>query len=273
MNSFYSKVYALAMLFDKDVPKNVYKPIINRPKPNGFLEEELEKLIYFDEKGDYETRNKEFIILDSLLFDFKILESKNVAAFNKYKKLIKICSFDQYYGFRLEAHIAAILTSHNEKFRISESPDFIIEGKPNIFIECTSRHLNKIKSRENVLKSIRNSIVEKSKKSYCKSDTALFIDITNLMSLEWTILENGNQGSLNTIDSYVKETNFGNLILFSWVLHFNTNPLDIFNPIKYECMYWRFDNDIIDNNLKKFMDKRWPLGSFHIKTFHHPIIG
>lgn len=273
MDTFYSKIFSLAKIFDKQIPKNVYKPITARVKPNGFLEEEFEKLIYFDEKGDFETRNKEFTILDSLLFDFKILECKNHYAFNKYKKLIEECSFDQYYGFRLESHIAALLTSHNENFKVSESPDFIIKTEKNVYIECTSRHLTQTKTLENTLKSISNSLIEKNKKKYSNESTALFVDITNLLSLEWKILEKGNQNSLDLINSYLRETDFGNLTLFSWVLHFNTNPLDILNPVKYECMFWRFDNEIIDIHLKRFLDRRWPMGSIHIKTFHYPRIG
>lgn len=269
---FHCKLELLSNLFNIELSKE--KALLPFTSHKTYVSEALHKFVYLDLIGDIETRNKEFVPFDHLLSALMILKTYKPDAYNKYIKLIRICSYDQYFGYRFEVEIATTLTHRKIEYRVSESPDFEISQRPYIGIECTSRHLNQDKSFEQTLKSIKNCIDEKSKKKYNNNGTALFVDITNLLSSHWNIIEKGNEESINTIKSYLSNSDFGNLTLFWFILYLPENQ--IFNSkskLKYDCMYRRIDNENIDSRLKEFLDKTWSFGEVNPKTFQIPKIG
>lgn len=268
---FHAKLELIVNIFDiKLKPEKVFLPFSEH---KSYIEESIYKVFQLDLIGDYRTRDLEFVPIDHLLSALMLLKTHKNQAFSKYIKLIKESTYDKYFGFRFEVEIAATLIHKKINYNISESPDFKIINDSPIFIECTSRHLNKLKSPENILKSIKNSIDEKSKKPYSNNQTALFIDITNLLSNHWNIMEKGNEHSIENIQSFLHNSRFGNLTLF-WYILFKPNEADFQSRVfKYDCMYRRIDNKNISSELKLFLDSTWKMGEFNPKTFQIPKIG
>lgn len=266
---FHSKLGELGDHLKIKIPNTILGRII--PTPKSFMEGRINYFVELNDLGDFITRDKEFLSINALLYDLNILKRFNNVGYKKFTKWLRTATYDKYFGYRLECHIAALLTTYQVNrqltFSISESPDFTINVPSKIYIECTSRHLNVEKGDNTMAMAIKNSIETKNQKPYSNNRTALFIDITNLVSLNWKFLENNGSADTtrNYIESLVKESKFGSVVCLCWMMNYSSN--------KYECMFNRYDNDKMDGGLCLFLDKYWPLGFVNPKTFHVPKIG
>lgn len=263
---FFQKLAPFRDLFQKDINSYVTYPISKIPASNRYIDSELRKLKQLHETGNFIQRDKEFIVLDRLFYDLKILELNSPTAFKKFIPQLKSCLINEYFGLRLEIHTAAILASHRISFSVSERPDFSIypNTSKQCFIECTSRHLTKPKPSEILVKSIDTAISAKATQEYMNLNTALFIDITNLTAKDWKIVRNTESGIKATkafISDRINKTLIGSAICFSWIIDLE--------KLQFDCAYNRVDHNRIDMSLKNFLDDKYPINQ---KTIHYFIV-
>ncbi len=192
----------------------------------------------------------------------------SISIFKIFKNnLYKSVSINEYFGVRFEINIAASLIRKRINFSKTESPDFTIQmGTKDIYIECGSSHLARPKSVDLKYK-IGSIIREKATKVYCNSDTALFIDATNIFNnTPKDILLTAAQFKIRTfIKGTVDSTKFGNVTVFSYIWNKDLNA--------FQSNYHRIDNEHISKPLKQFLDQFYPIRGFTVLNFEVPSHG
>lgn len=187
------------------------------------------------------------------------------------KELKRPMPSDIYFGIRLELRIASSLSSKRINFIKSETPDFIINRKPKIGIECTSCHLKLGKSHEpkELAYKLESAINKKSKYTYQTSSNILAVDITNLLFHEG---KPNNPISLSDKDivtkelsKYIENSAFESVIAFSY----SWTPTAVGNGATLHNFYWRYDKVSLSKSIKKFLDTHFPKGDFWVEAHQH----
>jgi hypothetical protein len=99
------------------------------------------------------------------------------------KQRLRTHRLDDYLGVQCEIAVASLLLAKRFQFTCPDPPDFQIkvEGSEQpACIECTSVHIETDSDRELIYK-VGSAINAKKKKEYCRADSALVVDITNVM--------------------------------------------------------------------------------------------
>jgi len=209
------------------------------------------------EEIDRNHREQKFQLRDTLIGKIRLLikhllviENYDSSLLEKFKvKLLKVTD-KEYFGERLEINIAFSLIQKRRNFRKLDPPDFEIIENPSFFIECTSTHLTRpMKKIRDLQKKLQTAIRKKSKKDYSNENTALFIDITNLL-----FHDEGKNFSKDEISKIVKKVlsknKFGNVTTFAYMTNLEDGS--------YNSTYIRIDNTKINQNLLKFLDQSFP---------------
>jgi hypothetical protein len=193
----------------------------------------------------------EFGRMEFFIVQLKQLEQNDPKMLKAYRELIKKHP-ENYPGYRFEVEVAASLFKKEITFYKQESPDFkIVDDKyGDLFIESGSARLAQNKDVDLTYK-ICSAINKKAKKKYANSNTALFIDITNIL---FHLQQNERLPDTERLRGSILEcltvTTFGNVTLFSNMLN---NDLD-----RFERSYLRVDSESIDRNLALFLDEHYP---------------
>jgi len=176
-------------------------------------------------------------------------DKNNTQILNSFKKLLKkITDRNRYYGLRYEVDVAATLIHYNCNFKKRESPDFeVFEDEKTVFIECTSSHVEEIGTRD-LESKLKSTISTKSEKPYCNLQTALSIDITNLLHNEKVQSRDISIPNIRLIvESILEDDGFGSIILYFYVGDKNDSS--------FQAKFERIDNTKIDATLQKVLDK------------------
>ncbi len=252
------------------MPQYIYVTVKLSELPNTqFIEEKdfetpigeaLKNILWYHDNGRHKERDYEIARLNLLVKHLEEIKQHDENMLNSFRSKINRDDAN-YYGFRFEVATAASLIRKKVNFEKTETPDFkIIYGNHEIFIECTSRHLDKPKSRDYKIKS---AILEKSEKSYCLPNTTLFIDITNIYHHSWLKGQLIQSGQLREyVISLLESIKFGSVVLFVFILNKDLNRL--------ELNYLRIDGYQTDLALKKFLDYYYPLGNHIVYDFVIP---
>jgi hypothetical protein len=171
-------------------------------------------------------------------------------------KLIK-SPMQQYYGTRLEIHIAAFLSQKSITYTCPDPPDFLINtDQASISIECTSRNLTVKKDKDDVIKGFITAIRNKSNYSFVNGNAGLFIDSTNLAFNNGSLFWEEYEATREFLKTEIEKTNFGSVLTFSWIWNTSND--------RYEAVYSRIDSDRISNELQEFLNLHYPLGTHTI---------
>jgi len=198
-----------------------------------------------------ESRFTEYAKMYTLMNDFETLKKYNLNLFESYRKKIKDAKTDQdYVGIRFEIEMIAIFIRLDIDFKMPEPPDFRINyNSHEIIIECTSIQYHKTKLT-NPFKKIGDAIKEKSK-IYCNHNTALFIDITNIIFHHHNDPKFIDEGEVKKyVLEKLKIRNFGSILL---IFHISNPEVNTYAP---KC--FRTDSPLISEYLKQLLAKLFP---------------
>ena len=219
----------------------------------------LANIIAYHNSGRYEERDYELARLDMLVKHLKEIKEHDESLLNYFRRKINRNDVS-YYGFRFEVAIASSLIRKKVSFIKRESPDFeILYAGKKIYIETVSVHITSSKLRNLKIK-IKNAISRKSRKPYCKPDTALFVDATNIF---YHSLVRNQLLLIEELKEYVsgilEDVGFGSIVIFVYVLNKELR--------RYELNYIRIDNEIIDPTLRIFLDNYYPIKGHEVRDF------
>lgn len=221
---------------------------------NNPIAKSVTKIFECQNTKNFEMQQIERAKLLMLIKNLKTIKSYDENLLLKFRKKIQHIRSEEYHGERLEIQISANLIDKKINFVKTESPDFKIFYNSEIFVECTSTHLsNNISKNKDLKYKIKTALRKKSKKTYCKNNAALFVDMANLIFHD---KEEKYLSDIKNINSFLKDkmkrTKFGNVTLFSYLLDLDKKT--------YEHLYIRIDNQNIEKNLKSFLDEHYPIG-------------
>lgn len=230
------------------------------------IEQFVRRSLNFHNRKKYDLRDFEFAKIKLLVKNLQEIEKYDQTLLEKMnKQLLNSLNENEYYGSRFEISITASLIRKGIDFTKTESPDFTINAKIKIFIECSSSHLT-VKKSGDVKYKIKGTIDTKSGKAYCNPKTALFVDVTNLY---YNSLVNEINLEKEDVHNYAKRillgTEFGGMVLFVYLQNFKLN--------RYEQNYLRVDNDSMNAFLRDFLDHNYPFGNKHVDTHRIPKVG
>jgi len=230
------------------------------------IEQFVRRTLDFHNQKKYDLRDFEFAKIKLLVKNLQEIEKYDKTLLAKInKQLLNSLNENEYYGTRFEISITASLIRKGIDFTKTESPDFTINAKRKIFIECTSSHLT-VRKTGDVKYKIKGTINFKSCKKYCNPETALFVDVTNLY---YHSLLNEIDLEKKDVHNYAKRvlqgTKFGGIVFFVYLQNFKLD--------RYEQNYVRVDNDCMNAVLRDFLDRHYPFGNKHVDTHRIPKVG
>lgn len=209
----------------------------------------------------------ELLRLGFFLRQLKDLENGNPGALNIYKK--EICHVgptDGFFGIRFEVNIAASLARKGVRFEKQESPDFKLYGT-RVAIECGSIRIRGTVPKTDYIYKIGSCIHKKEKRIYCNAETALFIDITNMVytqNILPNLLEKSEIQDV-ALKSACPKISFGSFVMFNYLFNLDENSI--------QSVYIRADHPCIGSELKTFMDLHFPFGNEYIPHVVFPAEG
>ena len=226
----------------------------------------LKDIFYYHNAGLCSFRDYELARLIMLVKHLQHIERYDPMLLQKFREKINVSDSD-YYGFRFEVAIASSLIKKGMQFTHPDPPDFrIAYDGSTICIECASRHVSQDRYHKplDIVLEIKRVINRKSRRRYDIPRCALFIDITNLYYLAHL---KGQINQLRTIKEFIrevleKESNFGSILLFVYIMNKAKNRFELNNI--------RIDNKKIDQTLKDFLDKFYPIGKYGVLNFVIP---
>jgi len=178
----------------------------------------------------------------------------------KFRNKLRKVQTSGYFGERVEINIASSFIRKGIKFIKSESPDFKKINEQDINFECSSVHLTQdIHNEKKLMEKLRKAILKKSKMGYAKPNTVLSLDATNIYhhdvinDFKFTYKENFR----SFVKNVLRRSRYGSVIVFTYVF-------DPDNQVYYSN-YIRIDNDNINNELRNFLNRHFPLGNIHLE--------
>ncbi|MEP0984292.1 hypothetical protein [Ekhidna sp.] len=243
--------------------------IRNKDPKRSFIDEELFRITDFliptGQIGGINGAHSALFKFRFLFQDINILQNAKSPQINKWIKKLKKCPLQEYYGIRLEIHIAAFLTSKNIAFKCPDPPDFEIEWKSKTLkFECTTRHLTASKNKEDVLKSFRTPIEKKSEKKknyqFVDGNSALLIECTNLSSHNAGLFWSEYEQTRKFLKQEIELTKYGAVFTYSFIWNTSNG--------RYESIYSRIDSENINQDLTDFLDTFYPTGKHTVPPGH-----
>jgi hypothetical protein len=230
----------------------------------------LYSILEINNSGDYFRRDYELAKVALFVKNLQNIEKHDKQLLNRYRyKIRKLASHDNYFGTRLEVNICSSLIRKKVNFEaLLESsiptPDFVIHLSNDVFIECTSAHLAKPKNVDLAYK-IQPIIDKKASKNYCRPNTALFIDATNIFFHSLRNNAAPEAELFTKIQKMSKDTQFGSILIFRYIID-PTNQ-------SFIHVYNRFDNDGADAALLCFLDTHYQFGNNSVQNYLQPSNG
>ena len=236
--------------------------------PNHPLTQTFHQIDSYHQQKEFDLRDTLYGKISLLVKHLQEIEKYDTGLLESFRKKLRKVQDREYFGERLEINIASSLIRNNIKFNKSESPDFKKINGFDVNIECSSAHLTQdIRNEKKLQEKLRRVVLKKSKKDYARPNTALFLDITNIYhhdlkkDFKFTFKEN--------IRSFVKKvlnkSQFGSIILFTYLADPENKT--------YNSNYNRIDNEIINDNLKNFLESHFPLDNVHFEHHIFPVQG
>lgn len=224
-----------------------------------YLGQRLKWIMIFNDSAEFIERDAEMLKVALLTKHLKEVKQYNEDIFSQFKRSIKRCmKAADFYGLRMEINTAASLARANIKFTKTESPDFeLTVNNENAFIECNSTHFSTdVGNPENkIIRAIRH----KSKMPYANNNTALFIDVTNLLCKS----DGSTQRPIKEIvQEELNEKNYGCILLFAYVFYDEGRSIN--------SHYSRIDSRYISKNLYEFINQCFPFGKVELQTHWIP---
>jgi len=212
------------------------------------------RVMLYHNKGDFDNRNVEIGILCLLARHLQMIQEYDTGLLKQFRRRIHaILKWEDYFGWRMEVNIAASLIKKSISFTKGESPDFTIPSE-GVHIECGSIHLSRHKQTD-ALKKLALSILGKSRKPYCNTATALFLDFTNVFhAMESGSMRRKESDELKSFVTSIfaqSRSDFGSVLLFGYWLS---------SSYVIHSSYLRTDNPLIDRRLLVFLNSHYPLG-------------
>lgn len=201
-------------------------------------------------QGDHAGRDAEILKLYFMFKNLSDLRRTHPQAYTKSRKSIRKAPNDlQYFGARMETYVAASLARAEENFKCRESPDFeITTGNEKIYIECGSANITG--NATDPIKKISLSVKAKCNKNYSNRNTALFFDITNVISkCLGNEPKNPSMALRSSINSVIESNGYGSVLLLTYGINENIN--EIFTN------YIRIDSPDISRELLNFMNRNY----------------
>lgn len=224
---------------------------------NTILAKKLDKLFELYGAGDNVKFQIAFGSLLMLANDLEIVKAASPRCFKKFKKILfsqkKSTSWE---GHRFEVRIWASFWKKRIPIINREKPDLLVEFRGrDTFIEAATTRVDAQKNRSHLYR-VHRTIKAKNKKKYANSNTALFIDITNLMHLDSQVMATDNLDDIIREINQDKTIKYGVVILFCYA----RNP----EKDRYESIYKRVILDHCDANLRVMIDQEYPQGRYSI---------
>jgi hypothetical protein len=218
----------------------------------SYLKDKLEKIEKNLQNFKIQEVSLDIIGFRALLFDLRILRKSNWPQTNKLLKKLLKCPNSQYYGTRYEILISRVLVDSGVDFTMPDPPDFlIVEDNFEFSIECTSKHFTVEKTKEDLIKGIFSTIDKKNDPKFnFNQNTVLAIDITNVGYNSEDFFSNDYEKNKTLIKKKIDQTRFGGILLSSWILDEKNSA--------YINLYTRIDSENITEELKLFLNSKWP---------------
>jgi hypothetical protein len=183
----------------------------------------------------------------------------NPAFSKRVRRLLRSDRLDDYLGAQCEIGVASMLLKKRVGFICPDPPDFQItspaSGK-NAGIECTSIHIEKESNKELIYK-IGAAINRKKKKGYCNANTALIIDITNVMHHSHKVGWNLNPNSIkDQFADSAAQSGFGAVIIVCEVGNLEKQ--------RVETLYSRLAIENPSKELQSVLDLGFPDGKYFV---------
>src|SRR5215212_9001578 len=174
----------------------------------------------------------------------------------RFKRRLRTNRLDDYLGVQCELAVASMLVSKSFQFSCPDPPDFQINvnGSQEAFIECTSVHIGTDSDKDRLYK-IGSAINNKQKKGYCNGNTALVIDVTNVMYKSdeggWDL---NPQAIKNRFFDRAANSGFGAVLIIS-----ETVTLD---EMRFQTVYDRLSVKGPSPQLQTVLDQCFPEGIY-----------
>lgn len=218
---------------------------------------------------NFDESQRLLVTLRGLVEDLQNIKSYDEKLLKTYRrKFNNSLDFDNYFGVRFEIAIASDLIRMKCKFnRVSETnketPDFVIHGSPDCYVECGSAHITKARPKDLEYK-ISSAIDDKSKKRYCNRNTALFIDITNInhhaLNFQMPVLDRLPK----LLEKKIEASGYGSLLLYLFMFDEQGH---------YFLRSRRNDSEKISAELKNSLDAYRPIVEYKLDRYYQPWSG
>lgn len=191
-------------------------------------------------------------VLNALAHDLNDINQREPGLYKQLlKRLKKSLGTSDFYGFRHEIAVAAILLRQGQKIIGIERPDFQLEA--GFSIECASARCPEkqaLSSRE-ISNKLRSVVSQKDLKDYASPKILLEVDITNITFLQL------RGSALIPRETYQEAAahpgaKFGSVLFTSTIADRNDRKL--------QRIYTRLDRPNIDPALVEYLNKFCPLG-------------
>lgn len=227
-------------------------------------------ILKYHNDGQYHLRALELTRLQFLAKHLREVRDYNADLFEDLCSEIREAErgqLDRYFGPRFEVDVAASLIRSGVDFSKRESPDFSVrQDGEEVFVECTSRHLEKPKDTD-VRYKIGQEIRSKGEKDYCSPDTAIFVETTNIFA---HMLHAGTLSSTEDLRDYLTEdlatTEFGAGVFFVVMVNEDVEPARV------EWNYLRVDRSNAASALTSFLDESFPVNGVEASQYRFPYV-
>ena len=185
--------------------------------------------------------------------DLAIVKASNPYCFKKFKReLIKQKSSVSWEGFRFEVRVCASFIKKNIKIINQESPDFnITHNNQMTYIEAAISRVDQQKKKSHLYK-IQSVIKKKNKKHYANSNTALFVDATNILHHDSKVMNYSGFNELIESIEKDEDVKYGAIILFCFLINKEKS--------RYESLYRRVLFKHCSDNLRDLIEQEYPAG-------------
>ena len=206
----------------------------------------------FHQQGRCDERDLEIGKLALLVQHLRRIETYDKSLLRHFRKQIydSAHNWENYFGVRMEINVAASLVKKGIRFMKGESPDFTVPSS-GVSIECGSAHVQGPKYVHPLAK-LRSVIADKASKPYSNSNTALFLDFTNIQFAlgpvpdERAIRKSEVVGILDSLGA-----SLGSVVCFCYFMA---------DDKTFQSNYSRMDAHSISHELSAFLNAHYPFG-------------
>lgn len=242
-----------------------FVPGESKSQIGDYLYDTQKSILKYHNSGNYAERDYHLLRLGMFQKHLKEIAESDSDLLDDFREELKKENYDNYYGTRFEIDTAASLFRKQVEFDHPDPPDFEILSPGEPAIECTTSHLSK--GDRTIEEKLKQSLISKSGKPYFNSNTALFIDITNLF---YNAADNSIQLSEDRVKDWVRECisnfnlNIGSILMFVYIVETDGDTPGLHHS------YWRLENQDVTEDLVKFLDENYPYSDSQVTEPYYP---